>query len=122
MLQVDNLNTAPSIARVASPVGVRVWVTPRRPIPPLFEKERHAGGRALIAQQPRPVGVHRPRAVLAALGVMLAAGDNPIELADVPGELSPMRPPLQLDALDPQPRAQVDRPEHRLAAQTHPLN
>src|SRR3990172_11390139 len=46
----------------------------RRPLTPLLKKERHAGGRALIADGAEPVWVRG-----AGIWTALAAGDHPVE-------------------------------------------
>jgi hypothetical protein len=80
------------------------------PTTPLLEQERDAGGGALVAQRSRPVGVHRPRAVL-------AAGDDPVDASvwiavAVEHVLFPIRADHQADSVS---TGEIDRPEQRLA-------
>ena len=50
----------------------------RCPLSPLFEEERHPGGGALVADRPRPGGMHRPRARPA-----FAADDHPMDAREI---------------------------------------
>ena len=94
----------------------------RSPLPPLFEKERHARARALISQAARPVRVHVPSAWAA-----LAAADHPVNVApfqrsaivrDVERVVVrlPFAEAIPVRA-DPAALGNHHRPEQRLAAQ-----
>ena len=50
------------------------------PFPPLLEEERHTRRLALVAQVPRPIGVHGP-----GLRAALAADNDPVEVRRVGG-------------------------------------